>query len=97
MKIIKHGFKSNSPEGIHFTCEFCQCEYVVESREDLQYRMVYDFDNNKQIDYSILCPECRHEIYLGVDPNKMKNPIVFSSFKEIFNRSDWSERFEVSL
>ena len=95
MKIMKHGFMSNSPKGIYCTCDYCRCEYIVENREDLQYRTVYDYDSNKLIEYEILCPECGCEIYLGIDPNKTKN--LWSPYKEIFNRPDWKERFEVSL
>lgn len=101
MKIMKHGFMSNSPEGIYFTCSICHCEYLVESREDLKHwkvRVMNGLDGEgEHIEYASVCPECGNEIVIGIDPKTMKGCPVETGRLELFNRPDWKERFEVSL
>ena len=101
MKIMKHGFMSNSPEGIYFTCSICGCEYLVESREDLKHCKVQEWvgtdTEGEHIGYISACPECGYEIEIGIDPKTMRGFRIESGRLELFNRPDWKERFEVSL
>lgn len=101
MKIMKHGFMSNSPEGIYFTCSICHCEYLVESREDLKHWKVWGWvgtdTEGEHIEYASVCPECGNEIIIGIDPKTMKGSRIETGRLELFNRPDWEERFEVSL
>lgn len=94
MKIIKPG--ALEKDGIYVICEHCYAEFVAEDRNDITRNTIYywDFENmcNAQtIEYSILCPCCGNEYYLGVDPKDNKN---FCNNRAEFSREDWNTRYK---
>ena len=93
MKIIKPGALGD--DGIYITCQYCHAEFIAEDRNDLVANIVkyYDYEEQKVItvkDYSIYCPCCGEQYYLGVDPKIAKCTI---NNKAEFMRKDWDERF----
>ena len=90
MKIIKPG--KLAKDGIYETCPYCKGEFIVESREDIQTKKIYDIADDKYYySYSILCPCCEDYVLdLFIDPHE--KPRLFNPCPE-FNRPDWKERF----
>lgn len=92
MKIIRKGL--NAEDGIHITCKYCGCEYVIEDRNDLEAKEVVDTEHRRYIEYLHRCPECHNAGSFGVDSYLYKeSPFIGSSI--VFSRKDWKERFEV--
>ena len=94
MKIIKSGLIAK--DGIHFTCKYCECEFLIEDKNDWIIEWIRDlFDMKKHIEYHIRCPECQEEHYIGQNPNKCGHNLI-SPYQIMFDREDWEERYEVA-
>ncbi len=97
MKVIRHGSFSN--DGIHFRCERCDCEYMVEDRNDWKVKAVFDSTWRKHVEYFAECPDCGFYKYLGINPNEFNihGDGYMCGTNIIFNRPDWAERYEVKI
>ena len=96
MKIIRSGWAAE--DGIHFVCEICECEYLVESNKEWITRKLKDWDGVDYTSYITSCPECGHKEEIGVDPNIFEGGgKLITRYEPIFNRPDWDERFKVKL
>lgn len=105
MKILSGNLKDKD---INFNCERCNANFILESRDDFYiHNWVYkpiDRDgihdyNIKIPEYSIKCPVCGHETYIGLDPrdcgDDFNNVLIRNVCAEIiFNRKDWEERYK---
>ena len=97
MKIMEH--RHMDDRGIRIICPICNCEYIIEDRNDWTiYRDGYfDFDKLVTVEfptYAVRCPECDYEINFGNNPNK--TPCSWGR-SPMFNREDWDERYDVKL
>lgn len=100
MKIISGNLKNKN---IQINCECCKCTYELESREDFEIHWVvrpyYDtYNYNIEIpEYSVVCPQCGYNVYIGLDKNDYEGVNVFRScFNEIImSRSDWESRYKI--
>ena len=97
MKVIRHGSFSN--DGIHFRCERCDCEYMVEDRNDWKVKAVFDSTWRKHVEYFAECPDCGFYKYIGINPNKFNihGDGYMCGTNPIFDRPDWAERYEVKI
>ena len=95
---------------INCCCRCCNASFSLESREDFCVSWKYkpigsrgQCDCSIKIpDYSIKCPVCGCEIFVGVDPldcgedyNKVLMRNVYAGI--IFNRKDWVERYKTEV
>lgn len=100
MKIISGNLKDKN---IQINCECCHCTYEIESREDFKIHWVCKpvkvwCDPNIEIpEYSIVCPVCGRDIYIGLDEEDYEGVrILRNCFNEvIMSRSDWKSRYKV--
>ena len=95
MKIIKSGLAAK--DGIHLTCQYCQCEFLVEDKKDWEIQELIDLNYvpfKRQIEYGTRCPECHVRHIVGCNPNKCAYNLI-SPYKIIFDREDWEERYEI--
>ena len=100
MKIKSKGYFGKN---IRFTCENCGCVYMVESRDDWKINiteMTVQEDSKlsfKNIpDYSVVCPQCKHEKHLGFDPSDAPY-MALSIVGLLSERKDWGKRFRVKV
>lgn len=95
---------------INFGCRCCNASFNLESREDFFIHWVYKpidregrIDRNIKIpEYSIKCPVCGYETYIGVDPTDCGedyNEVIMLGVYAgiIFNREDWLERYKTEV
>ena len=107
MKILSGNLKDKD---INFNCECCNANFILESKEDFCVRWIYKpidrygiHDHNIQIpEYSIICPVCGRETYIGLDHkdcgedfNKVFLRNIYADI--IFNRNDWAERYKTEV
>ena len=107
MKILSGNLKDKD---INFNCKCCNANFILESKDDFCIRWKYKpihrdgiYDSNIKIpEYSIKCPVCGHEIYIGLDPmdceedfNKVFIRNLYADI--IFNRKDWKERYKTEV
>lgn len=100
MRVISGNLKEKN---IQINCEYCHCTYEIESREDFKVHWVtkpyYDtYDYNTEIpEYSVVCPVCDYNIYIGVDEEDCEGVRMFSNCfaKVIMNRPDWTSRYKI--
>ena len=107
MKILSGNLKDKD---IHFNCERCNANFILESRDDFYiYNWVYkpinrdgvcDF-NIKIPEYYIKCPVCGYETRIGLDHRDCgedyNNGLVNVYADIIFNRKDWEERYKTEV
>lgn len=65
MKIKSDGYFGKN---IRFTCERCNCEYEVESKEDWEMNQILipvEYGFKKIPEYNVICPKCNYKKYLG--------------------------------
>lgn len=103
MKVIKHGLSDK--EAIHMICPWCKCEFDVDDRKDWTIGKVFvqayqELSTHTELPtYSINCPECNYEFWLGIDPNDLdKKGDNFHEnllMRAISQREDWIERYKV--
>ena len=107
MKILVMGLKDKD---INFTCECCYANFNLESKDDFCINWRYKpidrhgiCDYNIKIPvYSIKCPVCGHETYVGLDPIDCGEDfsiwLTQSVYADIiFNRKDWKERYKTEV
>lgn len=107
MKILSMGL---SGKDINFCCKCCNANFNLESKDDFNIRWEYKpvnrygmCDYNIKIpEYSVKCPVCGYETYIGIDPmdcgedfNKAMGQNVYAVI--IFNRKDWKERYKTEI
>lgn len=107
MKILSGDLKGKD---INFTCLCCQANFNLESKDDFdihwKYKPIDKYGvcdwNIKIPKYSIKCPVCGYETYLGIDPmdcgkdyNELMVRGVYADI--IFNREDWKERYKTEI
>ena len=85
MKIISGGLFAK--EGINVFCDWCHCKYLIEDKKDFNFEIYYGSTKNPVVQYNVKCPECGREFRIGYD----------SYHHLMFKRSDWKERYEVSV
>lgn len=106
MKILSGNLRDKD---INFNCGCCNANFNLETRDDFcirnwKYKPINRdgiCDYNIRIpEYSIICPVCGYETYIGLDPmdcgedfNKVLN--VYADI--IFNRKDWEERYKTEV
>lgn len=70
MKIISGDLKAKN---INMSCRYCNCNFEIEGREDFIVHYIRGFAPYPKIpEYSICCPVCGGEVYLGVDKRDVK-------------------------
>lgn len=107
MRILSGNLKDKD---INFNCKCCNANFNLESRDDFyirdwKYKPInrYGFcDRNIKIpEYSIRCPICGYETYIGLDPRDCgedyNNGLVNVYADIIFNRKDWEERYKTEV
>lgn len=75
----------------------CHCIYELESRDDFKVTWMV-IDSHIEIpNYSVVCPACGYETYIGIDDNDCENYSFCSNlFKSIImNRADWKGRYKI--
>ena len=97
MKIVAGNLFSKN---IQFVCERCNCVYEVESKDDWSIQMIKPCYDKSVPEYSVKCPNCGYEKYLGYDPDDLKgidceNTLCFW-IPMLKKRKDWAERFRIS-
>lgn len=100
MKIISGNLKNKN---IQINCECCNCTFELESREDFEIHWVvrpyYDtYNYNIEIpEYSISCPVCSHNIYIGLNEEDYEGVNIMPGClnKVIMSRPDWKSRYKV--
>jgi hypothetical protein len=95
MKLLKSGLVSK--DGIHFNCNYCRCEFLIEDRNDWTIQWLKDLANNppkKVAEYYVRCPECHTEHCIGCNPNKITHNLI-TPFQIMFDREDWDERYDM--
>ena len=108
MKILSGNLKDKD---INFNCGRCNTNFNLESKDDFYIgNWVYKpidrdgrYDRNIKIpQYSIKCPVCDYETYIGTDPmdcgedfNKVMMRGIYADI--IFNRKDWVERYKTAV
>lgn len=96
---------------IRLNCKCCNTTFILESKDDFYIRnWVYKpitryglCDYNIKIpEYSVKCPMCGYETYIGLDPmdcgedfNKALTQNVYADI--IFNRKDWEEKYKTKV
>ena len=108
MKILSMDLKG---EDINFGCKCCNASFNLESKDDFYIgNWVYkpinrygvsDF-NIKIPEYSVKCPVCGYETYIGLDPRDCGEDynmaIIQGVYADIiFNRKDWKERYKTEV
>ena len=108
MKILSGNLKDKD---INFNCKRCNANFNLESRDDfyignwiykpINRHGICDY-NIKIPEYSIKCPVCRYEIYIGIDPMDCGEDFNKSTIRNIygdiiFNRDDWKERYKTGI
>ena len=108
MKILSGNLKDKD---INFNCTRCNANFNLESKDDFhindwKYKPINrdgicDY-NIKIPEYSIKCPVCGYETYIGLDPrdcgedfNKVFIQGVYADI--IFNRKDWVEKYKTEV
>ena len=108
MKILSGNLNNKD---INFNCGCCNANFNLESRDDFYIRDwkykpinrdgIYDY-NIKIPEYSVKCPVCGYETYIGLDPtdcgedfNKALIRGVYADV--IFNRNDWKARYKTEV
>lgn len=107
MKMLAMGLKDKD---INFTCECCYANFNLESKDDFCINWKYKpIDRNGICDYnikipvySIKCPVCGHETYVGLDPIDCGEDYNIGLIRSvcadiIFNRKDWKERYKTEV
>ncbi len=100
MKIISGNLKG---ENIQFNCNCCNCTYEIESREDFIIRWFFKplrngaHDWNTEIpEYSVVCPVCGRDTYIGFDEADYDGRFLPNCYNEIImSRPDWNSRYKV--
>ena len=100
MKIISGDLKG---ENIQINCNCCNCTYEIESREDFNIHWILkplangNCDCNVEIpEYSIVCPVCGRDIYIGLDKADYYGGFLSNCYNEvIMSRPDWKSRYKV--
>ena len=96
---------------INFNCKRCNANFNLESRDDFYiHNWVYKpisrygiHDYNIKIpEYSIKCPVCGYETYIGLDPRDcgedFDNALIRNVYADvIFKRKDWKERYKTEV
>lgn len=88
-------------KNIQFVCERCQCVYEAESRKDwtIRYKRDIDFGKYEIPEYSVKCPNCGFERFLGYDSDDLKRTFYENTFCSwmplLKERADWNERYKV--
>ena len=107
MKILSGNLKDKD---INLNCKCCNANFSLESKDDLcirswKYQPTTGISHNYNIlipEYSIICPVCGHEIYIGLDPRDYGEDFNAAFFRNlyadiIFNRKDWVERYKTEV
>lgn len=108
MKILSGNLKDKD---INLNCTCCNANFILESKDDFCINSwVYKPINRDGIcdynikipQYSIKCPVCGYETYIGLDPmdcgddfNKSRIRGIYADI--IFNRKDWKERYKTEV
>lgn len=100
MKIISGNLKG---ENIQINCKCCHCTYEIESREDFSIQWVLKpvkdwYDTNIEIPaYSVICPQCGVDIFIGLDKEDHEGVGILRNFfnEIIMSRPDWKSRYKV--
>lgn len=100
MKIVAGDYFGKN---IQFVCRCCNCVYEVESKEDWKFQMVspyYSYIHKYEVpEYKVICPNCKHEEYLGFDPDDLEDTecenLICQWIPLLNNRKDWNERFRI--
>ena len=99
MKTIKKGL--NSKEGIFVKCPCCECEYLIEDRNDWKPRWVkmYTLSQREIPEYNVYCPECNEPFCINCNPRDFdpeEEGHFFTRYSMIYNREDWVERYSLT-
>ena len=108
MKILSGNLKVKD---INFNCKCCNANFNLESKDDFYinnwvYKPINRYGicnyNIKIPEYSVKCPVCGYETYIGVDPmdcgedfNMVMIRGIYADI--IFNRKDWKERYKTEV
>lgn len=107
MKILSGNLRDKD---INFNCKCCNANFNLESKDDFHIKWInkpinrfYVCDSNTKIpEYSVKCPVCGYETYIGLDPidcgddfNEAMMRGVYANI--IFNREDWKERYKTEV
>lgn len=99
MKIIS---SVSMNDNIRITCQCCGCVFELESREDFNINRVFLPQRNGFVDYSMMipdysvrCPDCGKEIYIGLDPYDTDYTTPNALCYAMTKRPDWKERYRV--
>ena len=105
MKILSGNLNDKD---INFNCRCCNANFILESKDDFYIRSwiykpinadICDF-SIKIPEYSIVCPVCGYEHYIGMDTadcGKDFRPYHNVYTDVIFNRKDWKERYKTEV
>lgn len=107
MKIL---FGNLKDKNINISCKYCNANFNLESKDDFYINWVYKpinrygtCDYNIKIpEYSIKCPVCGYETYVGIDPidcgEDFNRGMIRGAYADvIFNRKDWKERYKTEV
>lgn len=100
--------KNKSPQsyGICCECPNCHAIFLIEEKKDISAYPVMVEGLQKCLHYYTTCPICNEKYDIGVDwrdTSNFKKFGIHPSFycdafgKSIFDRSDWEEKFKMSL
>ena len=108
MKILSGNLNNKD---INFNCKCCNASFNLESKDDFHignwvYKPIsrdgiYDY-NIKIPEYSVKCPICGYETYIGTDPIDCGEDFNIGMLRGvyadiIFNRKDWVERYKTAV
>lgn len=96
---------------INFCCKCCNASFNLESKDDFYIgnwiHKPIDRDGRcdysiKIPEYSIKCPVCGYETYIGTDPTDCGEDFNIVMMRGvyadiIFNREDWKERYKTEV
>ena len=102
IKIIAGDLKEKN---IQMRCECCNCVYELETRNDFKIHWVYKpvkewCDYKTMIpEYSIVCPNCGYEVYIGLDENDCEDANISQNCfnRIIMDRPDWKSRYKTEV
>lgn len=107
MKILSGNLREKD---INFSCKCCNANFILESKDDFhiiswKYKPISTLKHDYNIkipEYSVICPVCGYETYVGLDPMDCGEDFNTASLRNlyadiIFNRKDWVKRYKTEV